>query len=89
MVSGTVFAAVGYAVAAHVLCPEMRVSPRLSIGAALRPLASFSGWVFISRINGVIWAQMDTVILSVIVGINVSPGTTSRTTASRRSSYPL
>ena len=29
MIAGTAFAAVGYAVVAHRLCPEMRVSPRL------------------------------------------------------------
>ena len=38
----------GYAVAARILCPELRISPRLVNRAALRPLAGFSGWVFIS-----------------------------------------
>src|SRR3984893_9353591 len=42
MIAGTAFAAVGYAVVAHLLCPEMRVSPRLINRAALRPLAGFS-----------------------------------------------
>ena len=30
--------------------------------------------MFISRINGVIWAQMDTVILAVVVGAGVLAG---------------
>ena len=88
MVAATAFAAVGYAVAAHVLCPEMRVSPQLINRTALRPLASFSAWVFISRINGVIWAQMDTVILSVIVGINVLAGYNFAARLQSAASYP-
>ena len=74
MISGTIFAAIGYAVAARILCPELRISVRLINRAALRPLAGFSVWVFITRIMGVIWAQMDTLILSVLVGINVLAG---------------
>jgi O-antigen/teichoic acid export membrane protein len=89
MISGTVFAAVGYAVAARVLCPELRVSPRLIHRAALRPLASFSGWVFITRINGVIWAQMDTIILTVLVGINVVAGYGVLARLESAVSYPL
>jgi O-antigen/teichoic acid export membrane protein len=88
MVAATAFAAVGYAVVAHLLCPEMRVSPRLIHRAALRPLAGFSAWVFISRINGVIWAQMDTVILSVIVGINVLAGYNFAARLQSAASYP-
>jgi len=88
MITATAFAAVGYAVVAHLLCPEMRVSPRLINRAALRPLASFSAWVFISRINGVIWAQMDTVILSVIVGINVLAGYNFAARLQSAASYP-
>jgi O-antigen/teichoic acid export membrane protein len=88
MITGTVFAAIGYAIAAHRLCPEMRVSPRLINRAALRPLASFSAWVFILRINSVIWAQMDTVILSVIVGIRVLAGYNFATRLEGAASYP-
>jgi O-antigen/teichoic acid export membrane protein len=88
MVVATAFAAVGYAIVAHLLCPEMRVSPRLINRAALRPLAGFSAWVFISRINGVIWAQMDTVILSVIVGINVLAGYNFAARLQSAASYP-
>jgi O-antigen/teichoic acid export membrane protein len=89
MIAGTVFAAAGYAVAARVLCPELRVSPRLIHRSALRPLASFSGWVFITRINGVIWAQMDTVILTVLVGINVVAGYSVLARLESAVSYPL
>jgi O-antigen/teichoic acid export membrane protein len=89
MITGTVFAAVGYAVAARILCPEMRVSPRLINLTALRPLARFSGWVFITRINGVIWAQMDTLILSVLVGINVLAGYNIIARLESAASYPL
>jgi|HubBroStandDraft_6_1064221.scaffolds.fasta_scaffold83958_3 O-antigen/teichoic acid export membrane protein len=88
MVTATAFAAIGYAIVAHLLCPEMRVSPRLINRAALRPLAGFSAWVFISRINGVIWAQMDTVILSVIVGINVLAGYNFAARLQSAASYP-
>jgi O-antigen/teichoic acid export membrane protein len=89
MIAGTVFAAAGYAVAARVLCPELRVSPRLIHRSALRPLASFSGWVFITRINGVIWAQMDTVLLTVLVGINVVAGYSVLARLESAVSYPL
>lgn len=89
MISGTLFAAVGYAVAARLLCPEMRVSPRLVNRRALRPLAGFSAWVFITRILGVIWAQMDTLILSVLVGINVLAGYSVIARLESAASYPL
>jgi O-antigen/teichoic acid export membrane protein len=89
MIAGTAFAAVGYAVVAHRLCPEMRVSPRLIHREALRPLAGFSAWVFISRINGVIWTQMDTVILAVIVGAGVLAGYNFAARLESAVSYPL
>jgi O-antigen/teichoic acid export membrane protein len=89
MVSGTAFAAIGYAVAARLLCPEMRISPRLIHRDALRPLARFSGWVFLARINGVIWSQMDTIILEVIVGISVLTGYSFAARLQSAVSYPL
>jgi O-antigen/teichoic acid export membrane protein len=89
MISGTVFAAFGYAVIARILCPEMRISPRLINRAALRPLAGFSFWVFVTRIFGVIWAQMDTLILSVLVGINVLAGYSVIARLESAASYPL
>jgi O-antigen/teichoic acid export membrane protein len=89
MISGTVFAAFGYAVVARILCPEMRVSPRLINRAALRPLAGFSFWVFITRIFGVIWTQMDTLILSVLVGINVLTGYSVIARLESAASYPI
>ena len=89
MISGTLLAAVGYAVAARILCPDLRISPRLVNRAALRPLAGFSVWVFITRIMGVIWAQMDTLILSVLVGINVLAGYSIIARLESAVSYPL
>jgi O-antigen/teichoic acid export membrane protein len=89
MISGTVFAAAGYAIVARVLCPDLRISPRLVNRNALRPLAGFSIWVFITRIMGVIWAQMDTLILSVLVGINVLTGYSIVARLESAVSYPL
>ena len=89
MVSGTAFAAIGYAVAARLLCPEMHVSPRLVHRDALRPLARVSGWVFLARINGVIWSQMDPIILEVVVGISVLTGYSFAARLQSAVSYPL
>jgi O-antigen/teichoic acid export membrane protein len=89
MVSGTAFAAIGYAVAARLLCPEMRISPKLIHRDALRPLARFSGWVFLARINGVIWSQMDTIILEVVIGVNVLAGYSFAARLQSAVSYPL
>jgi O-antigen/teichoic acid export membrane protein len=89
MIMGTIFAAVGYAVAARLLCPELRISPRLVHRDALRPLARFSGWVFISRINGVIWSQMDTIILQVVIGVTVLAGYSFAARLQSAVSYPL
>jgi O-antigen/teichoic acid export membrane protein len=89
MISGTVFAAFGYAIAARILCPDLRVSPRLVKRGVLRPLAGFSVWVFITRISGVIWAQMNTIILSVLVGINVLTGYSIVARLESAVSYPL
>jgi O-antigen/teichoic acid export membrane protein len=74
MVVSTAFQAVGYAVVGRILCPELRISPRLVNRAALRPLAGFSAWVFMGRIIGVIWRQMDKLILAVAVGTSVLTG---------------
>jgi O-antigen/teichoic acid export membrane protein len=89
MVTGTAFAAIGYFVAARLLCPEMHVSPRLVHRDALRPLARFSGWVFIARINGVIWSQMDTIILQVVIGVSVLAGYSFAARLQSAVSYPL
>lgn len=89
MVTGTAFAAIGYFVAARLLCPEMHISPRLVHRDALRPLARFSGWVFIARINGVIWSQMDTIILQVVIGVSVLAGYSFAARLQSAVSYPL
>lgn len=74
MVASSLFAATGYAVVGRLLCPELRISPRLVSRAALRPLARFSAWVFLGRVNGVIWRQMDKVILATLVGTSLLTG---------------
>jgi O-antigen/teichoic acid export membrane protein len=74
MVGSSAFAAAGYAVVGRLLCPELRISPRLVRVTALRPLARFSAWVFVARINGVIWAQMDKVILAAFVNTSILTG---------------
>ena len=88
-VAGSLFAAVGYAVVGRVLCPELRISIRLVHPAALRPLARFSAWVFVGRINGVIWAQMDKVILAAFVNTNILTGYDVAARIQNAASYPL
>lgn len=89
MVASSVFAAAGYALVGRLLCPELRISPRLVRAAALRPLARFSAWVFVSRVNGVIWAQMDKVILAAFVGTSVLTGYDLAARIQNAASYPL
>jgi O-antigen/teichoic acid export membrane protein len=88
-VAGSIFAAIGYAVAGRLLCPELRISPRLVKRAALRPLASFSAWVFVSRICGVIWWQMDKIILALALNTSVLTGYDIAARLQSAASYPL
>ena len=85
------FAAIGYAVVARLLVPGACASRHVSSAArALRPLAGFSGWVFVAAIIGVIWAQMDTVILATSASASTcSRDTTSPPGSSSAASYPL
>jgi O-antigen/teichoic acid export membrane protein len=89
MVASSAFAAIGYAIVGHILCPEVRLSPRLVHARVLRPLARFSAWVFVSRVNGVIWAQMDKVILAALVGTTVLTGYDIAARIQSAASYPL
>jgi O-antigen/teichoic acid export membrane protein len=89
MVASSVFVAVGYAVAARILCPELRISPRMVKRVALGPLANFSAWVFLGRICGVLWAQMDKVILAVAAGTSVLTGYDIAARIQSAASYPL
>ena len=89
MVASSMFAAVGYAIAGRILCPELRISPRLVHANALRPLARFSAWVFVGRINGVIWAQMDKVILAIFVNTSVLTGYDIAARIQNAAAYPL
>jgi O-antigen/teichoic acid export membrane protein len=88
-VGSSAFAAAGYALVAKLLCPELRLSPRLVRAAALRPLARFSAWVFVARVNGVIWAQMDKVILAAFVGTSVLTGYDVAARIQNAAAYPL
>jgi O-antigen/teichoic acid export membrane protein len=88
-VAGSIFAAVGYAVAGRLLCPELRISPRLVHRGALQPLARFSAWVFVNRICGVIWWQMDKVILAAVVNTSVLTGYDIAARLQSAASYPL
>jgi O-antigen/teichoic acid export membrane protein len=88
-VTGSIVAAIGYAVAGRLLCPELHISPRFIHRSALRPLASFSAFVFITRICGVIWWQMDKVILASAVSTSVLTGYDIAARVQSAASYPL
>jgi O-antigen/teichoic acid export membrane protein len=89
MVASSAFVATGYAVAARVLCPNLRISPRLVNRAALGPLANFSAWIFLGRICGVVWAQMDKLILAVAAGTSVLTGYDIAARIQSAASYPM
>jgi O-antigen/teichoic acid export membrane protein len=89
MVASSAFAAAGYVVAGRLLCPGLRISPRLVNRAALRPLAGFSAWVFVGRIIGVIWRQMDKLILAVAVGTSQLTGYDIAARIQSATAYPL
>jgi O-antigen/teichoic acid export membrane protein len=88
-VTGSIVGAVGYAVVGRLLCPELRLSPRLVNRRALRPLASFSAFVFVTRICGVIWWQMDKVILASVVSTSALTGYDIAARVQSAASYPL
>jgi O-antigen/teichoic acid export membrane protein len=88
-VTGSIVAAIGYAVAGRLLCPELHISPRFVHRSALRPLASFSAFVFITRICGVIWWQMDKVILASVVSTSTLTGYDIAARIQSAASYPL
>jgi O-antigen/teichoic acid export membrane protein len=89
MVASSAFAATGYVVAGLILCPGLRISPRLVNRTALRPLAGFSAWVFVGRIVGVIWRQMDKLILAVAVGTSILTGYDIAARIQSATAYPL
>ena len=88
-IASSLYASVGYAVMARFSCPELRVSPRLISRVGLRPLAGFSAWAFVGAINGVIWAQMDKIILATVVGSSVLTGYDIANRVQSAASYPL
>jgi O-antigen/teichoic acid export membrane protein len=88
-VASSLFSALGYAVMARLSCPELRISPHLISRAGLRPLAGFSVWAFVAAINGVIWAQMDKVILAAVSPVSVLTGYDIANRLQSAASYPL
>jgi O-antigen/teichoic acid export membrane protein len=74
MTAGSVIATAGFYVAAARALPGLRLSPRHVSLATLRPLAAFSMWIFLARINGVIWRQMDKIILAAVLVSTVLTG---------------
>jgi O-antigen/teichoic acid export membrane protein len=88
-VAGSLFSALGYALMARLSCPELRISPHLISRTGLRPLAGFSGWAFVAAISGVIWAQMDKVILATAAPVRVLTGYDIANRLQSAASYPL
>ncbi|MGA7988064.1 MAG: oligosaccharide flippase family protein [Candidatus Dormiibacterota bacterium] len=88
-VASSLFAALGYALMARLSCPDLRISPRLISKAGLRPLAGFSGWAFVAAVNGVIWGQMDKVILAAVSPVSVLTGYDIANRLQSAASYPL
>jgi membrane protein EpsK len=88
-VASSLFSALGYALMARLSCPDLRISPRLISRAGLRPLVGFSGWAFVAAINGVIWAQMDKVILATVSPVSVLTGYDIANRLQSAASYPL
>ncbi len=88
-IASSFFSAVGYAVMARLSCPELRISPRLISRVGLRPLAGFSVWAFVAAISGVIWSQMDKVILATAAPVSVLTGYDIANRLQSAASYPL
>lgn len=63
--------AIGYFVAARRLVPGLKVSTASISRSELRRLSSFSGWVLLSKVNGVLWRQMDKLILGAVLTTTV------------------
>jgi O-antigen/teichoic acid export membrane protein len=88
-VCSSLFTAVGYAVMAKLSCPDLHISPHLISRAGIRPLAGFSVWAFVAAISGVIWAQMDKVILAAAAPVSVLTGYDIANRLQSAASYPL
>jgi O-antigen/teichoic acid export membrane protein len=88
-ISSSLFSALGYALMARLSCPDLRISPHLISRTGLRPLAGFSVWAFVAAISGVIWAQMDKVILAAVAPVSVLTGYDIANRLQSAASYPL
>ncbi len=67
MVGASLLSTVAVYLAARHTLPGLRISPRLVHFRALRPLVGFSAWIFLGRLTGVGWRQMDRIILAVLL----------------------
>ncbi len=88
-VASSLFTALGYAVMARFSCPDLRISPHLINRVGLKPLAGFSVWAFVAAVSGVIWAQMDKVILAAAAPVSVLTGYDIANRLQSAASYPL
>jgi O-antigen/teichoic acid export membrane protein len=87
-VASAVAAAATY-VAAMRLSPGLHISLRLVSRVALRPLLGFSSWVFLGRISGVIWRQMDKLILAAMLTTTLLTGYEVASRLEAAASFPL
>ncbi len=71
---GAAAALCGYVFAARTGFPALRLAPRHVRRSALRRLLGFGGWVFVGKTVGVIWRQMDRIILAMLVSTSLLTG---------------
>lgn len=71
MTISTAVGSAGYFVAAKRLLPQLSISVRNVRASELRRLTSFSGWVMVSKVTGVLWRQMDKIILAAMLTTSV------------------
>jgi O-antigen/teichoic acid export membrane protein len=67
MTVGGLVGGVGYYIAARRAVPGLSISIGNVERDSIRKLVNFGGWVFVGKLNGVIWHQMDKVILAAVV----------------------
>jgi len=71
---GAAVSLLGYIVAARARFPGLRLGPGHVRRSALRRLLGFGGWVFVGQVVGVVWRQMDRVILALLVSTSLLTG---------------
>lgn len=71
LLTGTALTTLGYQLAARRYYPELKLSLRLVSWPTLQILLRFGGWVFVGKVVGVVWRQMDKVILALLLTTSV------------------